>query len=126
MISIRPWTLADAAFVISVRNRPDLMEWFRQSKPILLSEQKIYMLSHPDYHGYIILEDGEPVGVIANHKEELCIAAPFKYHALALPLLENEEKPKRLYGDVLYGNPMLQTYLDSGFKIKSIRIEKCL
>lgn len=124
MITIRPWTLDDAEFVVSVRNRPELMRWFRQSRELTVGEQLAFMLSHPDYHGYIILENGARVGVVANHKEELCIAAPFQYHTEAIKLLEIAEEPKRLYGDVLYGNPMLDTYLAAGFKIKSIRIEK--
>jgi len=127
MLSLRPWRLSDAKFIISIRNKSELKKWFRQDHNLTLKEQINFMVTNYGvYRGYIILADTKSVGVIANHKNELCIAAPFKYHAEAIRLLEYIEKPQRLFGDVLFGNPMLNTYLKAGFKIKSVRIEKCL
>lgn len=126
MLSIRPWKLSDAAFVCYTRNNPELMQWFRQDKPITLEQQKKFMASHPLYEGYIIEANKKAVGVIALHyhevsSPELCIAAPLKYHASAIKTLIKQVKPLSLYGEVFALNPALPVYLNLGFKVGGVR-----
>lgn len=124
MLSLRPWELADAWFVCKLRNDPELNKWFRQEHDIKLEEQILFMTHSPNYHGYILIEDNTPVGVFALNKEELCIASPIGYHEFGLRLLEKAERPKRMWGEVFYGNPALSIYLENGFKSKQHRLNR--
>lgn len=120
-LKLRPWKESDAAFVCYVRNNPELMQWFRQNKPITLQQQKLYMRSNLLYCGYILEDGGVPVGVFALHKHvhtlpELCIAAPLKYHNKGLSLLLKEEPfSSDIHAEVMIDNPALLTYLNMGF-----------
>lgn len=125
-VTLRPWRIEDAPFIARTRNRPELRQYFRQNHDITAKEQREYMVSHPAYHGYIILDRNEPVGVCGIHYHgkigELCIAAPLQYHESAIPLMEQNEGYPPLEQDVFAKNPTLGLYIHKlGFKVKSVR-----
>ena len=124
-VTLRPWRVEDALFIATTRNRPELKQWFRQEHDITVIEQREYMRSHPQYHGHIILDCNEPVGVCGiNYHDrvgELCIAAPIVYHEAAIPLLEQNEGYPPLEQDVFAKNPTLGLYLHKlGFKVRGV------
>ena len=65
MITMRPWTIEDAWFVVKLRNNPELKQWFRQERDITLDEQILFMTHSPNYRGYMLIEDNKAVGVFA-------------------------------------------------------------
>lgn len=125
-VTLRPWRIEDASFVARTRNRPELRQWFRQEHDINAQEQRNYMLLNPQYHGHIILNRNEPVGVCGVHFHgklgELCIAAPIEYHEQAIPLLEQNEGYPPLEQDVFAKNPTLGLYIHKlGFKVQGVK-----
>lgn len=125
-VTLRPWRVEDALFIARTRNRPELKQWFRQDHDITVQEQREYMRTNPQYHGHIILDCNEPVGVCGVNYHgrigELCIAAPFDYHELAIPLLEQNEGYPPLEQDVFAKNPTLGLYIHKlGFKVRGVR-----
>lgn len=65
-VTIRPWQIDDAEFVIKVRNNPELQRWFRQDFELTLEAQKQFMLDFGfKYRGYIVEADGVPCGLVA-------------------------------------------------------------
>lgn len=121
-VSLRPWSIKDAEFVVQLRNKPELMRWFRQDRALTVAEQIHFMKTRPHYEAYIVEYEGKPIGVIAQEYYELSIVAPFEYHVDAIRLLEQVNKPRMLYGEVFVQNPMLGTYLtDCGFKAVHVK-----
>lgn len=124
-VTLRPWRVEDASFIARTRNRPELRQWFRQDRDLTAQEQRNYMLMNPQYHGHIILDRDNPVGVCGIHFHgtigELCIAAPFQYHEVAIPLLEQNEGYPQLEQDVFVKNPTLGLYLYKlGYKARGV------
>lgn len=144
LVNIRPWRTGDAEFVISVRNHPDLMKWFKQDEPLTLMQQEHFMRGvapEKNYLGYIIeLSNCIPIGVCSLvldvNKNYVAEAAEFGiallpeyqghgYAKEAMKLLCDlafmQYKVKTVYSDVFVTNTALPFYLfKCGFKATGV------
>ncbi len=123
-MKLRPWDLNDAVFVCYLRNGP-LRRWFRQEQPIDLDQQREFMRTHLDYHGYIFSEK-HPLGVIALYYHqfklpELSYVGDVKYFKEAFQLLLAKEQPELIEAPMFAENPLLKTLLDCGFKVNGVK-----
>jgi RimJ/RimL family protein N-acetyltransferase len=128
-VSIRPWTIKDAAFCCYVRNHPDLMRWFRQNKKIELEEQKDFItkdLANREYNGNVILANNKPVGLCGvKTSQEFTIAVLPEWQkkgiaTKAMQLLIKQHP--QIWSEVFVGNPALEWYVAKlGFRITGVR-----
>lgn len=125
-VSIRPWQVSDAPFVLSVRNHPDLMRWFRQDEPITLDNQIKFIENDLTYNGQIIEADGIPVGVcnVKTSKEfGIAVLPQFQglgYAKAAMKMLSDANP--YTWSEVFVKNPALGFYLSKcGFKATSVK-----
>jgi hypothetical protein len=119
-ITLRPWQLKDARFIISLRNRPELMKWFRQSEPITLPNQLKFMksLDGQNYNGKIIYLNGKKIGVGAvKTTGELALVLPTKYRLQRRDIIRAlvADHPV-VWGDVFEGYDISWDLTMCGFK----------
>ncbi len=132
-MKLRPWTETDASFVCYMRNDPALMKWFRQDKKLTLAHQKNFIRVTPDYHGYILEDEGKPVAIIACHytednwgmvdtycTPELCYVGEIKHFKQALRMVVRKEKIDKMTAPVFAKNPLLIELLKNGFKVQQV------
>lgn len=129
-IKLRPWTLGDVEFSLSVRNHPDLMKYFRQDEPISIEDQKAFIREdlspYGYYNGLIIEADGVPVGLcgVKNTNEFTLGLLPEYQHkgiaTRAMNILIHQFSP--IWSEVFVGNPALEWFISKlGFKIVAVK-----
>jgi hypothetical protein len=130
MLTLRPWRLSDASFIVELRNRPELMKWFRQEKPLTHREQLSFMLSPKGvlYQGRIILLNKRRIGVGAiKIGGELCLVLPKEYNLfrsdIIRKLIKKDSCGYPVWGDVFIGNPIANDLRDLGFTPQWVRFE---
>jgi hypothetical protein len=97
-----------------MRNNPELMKWFRQTRPLDLEDQKIFIKHDKHYNGEIIELNGKPIGVLAiKHSGELAVVLE-EVNYIYLPELLNG---KKAWGEMFIGNPILKYLLNAGFEV---------
>ncbi len=120
---LRQWCEQDAVFVCYLRNKPELMKWFRQDKKIGLESQKKFMKTHLDYRGYVVEEFNKPVAVIALNYQtipELCWVGEARYFMDAYKKLVAKEDPDLVEAPLFAKNPLLKELLKSGFVVNKV------
>lgn len=123
-VTIRPWTLEDAEFLVKVRNTQDIQRWFRQDRDLTVDEQRQFMKTTKTYHGFIVEAAGKPVGFTAlvEHSNGLefsiGILPEHQKQGIAsvamTQLLEHGFKKmgaKLIFSDVFVKNPALTFYI---------------
>lgn len=122
-LSLRPWKLSDAEFIVNLRNKPEVMQWFRQDYPLTLDGQTRFMESEKgfNYRGQIIVLNGKPIGIFGNPNGELCLVLEDKYHYLVPEILKNK---KALWSDGFIDNPLLYILFSIGFRIRKVEPRK--
>ena len=141
-ITSRVWRLTDAEFIVSVRNTPELQQWFKQDSNLTISEQREFMaLIAPDisYYGFIVEVNDKPIGFTSlilhdNKSAEMGIGILPKYQGKGFTLEAvrqivsiafNEFQCKRVFGDVFVTNPALSFYLHKcGFRATHVQERK--
>lgn len=138
MITIRPWNILDAEFMLKCRNNKALMRWYRQDKKLTLKWQREFIKTGSILHQYncYIVEYGigKPVGFVAyshilNDTAEFSIGILPKYQGkgyakAAMESLESLVRSKNLrglYSEVFVDNPALGFYLKLGYKITNVK-----
>lgn len=124
---LRPWKVSDAKFVLSLRNNPDYMKYYRQDKPISLKEEIEFIKKSKEnnYNAYILMDGNKRLGIFGLHGSELCIVAPLKYHEIGLQILKAMNPNTMIFGDIFTYNPALKIYLNNGFEVYEVKEKYC-
>lgn len=128
-VTLRPWTQADAEFVVKVRNIPELMRWFRQDEPLTVEGQRAFMNSFNGqiYNGQIIEADGQPVGIcsinIASREFGIAVLPEWQKKGIATEaMLKLLDSAPYAHSEVFVDNPALSWYLHKlGFKATGVK-----
>ena len=129
-IILRPWTLEDIDFSLSVRNHPDLMKWFRQNNKITYDQQKEFIKRDlglcGTYNGMIIEVGKYRVGIcgVKDTREfSIGILPEYQHKGIASEVMNQlYMKCGRMWSEVFVGNPALEFFISKcGFKIKSVK-----
>lgn len=129
-VHLRPWTLEDAEFCLQVRNHPNLMQYFRQDKPLTLQEQLTFIsfdtAPQGSYNGRIIEYYGKPVGLcgIKNTSEfTLGILPEYQHKGIATKAMQEMIRGwAGIWSEVFVGNPALEWFIGKlGFKVWSVK-----
>ena len=134
-VYLRPWEVGDTSFSLKVRNHPELMKWFRQDAPIKTAAQRAFIKqSKPDYYGYVIEADKQPVGLCAvttSGEFSIAILPLWQRKGIAYKAMQILEAIARVYdkgmlwSEVFVTNPALSFYLHKcGFKAVSVQERK--
>jgi hypothetical protein len=78
-----------------------------------------------NYDAYILCNENRRYGVFALHGSELCIAAPLKYHAIGLQILQAMNPTTMIFAEVFSFNPALKVYLDNDFHVNGVKEKYC-
>jgi RimJ/RimL family protein N-acetyltransferase len=128
-VIIRPWTIRDVDFSLTVRNNPELMKWFRQSKPIHYEDQTRFIAydisDNGDYNGRIIESDGIPVGMCGvkdSGEFTIAVLPEFHHKGIARAAMLGMISQGRIWSEVFVGNPALEWFIKNfDFKIVNVK-----
>ncbi len=129
-VTLRPWTVQDVDFSLSVRNDKECMRWFRQSSFLTKDGQVEFIKEdlgdYGTYNGHIIEADGEPVGLCGvKTTGEFTIALPPEHQGKdiatkAMQLLIDQHEA--IWSEVFVGNPALEWFISKlGFRVVGVK-----
>jgi RimJ/RimL family protein N-acetyltransferase len=131
-VRLRPWTLEDAEFCIYVRNKPELMRYFRQDKPLYIEDQLEFIKEdtgpYGTYNGRIVEYRGKPVGLCGvkdTGEFTLGILPQYQHKGIATKVMQQMIQEHKgsggIWSEVFVGNPALEWFIGKlGFKVYGV------
>ena len=126
---LRPLDYSDLEWLMVERNRPRVMQWFRQSVPLTMEDQRKWFRTLYDKDRYFMIHKDEiTLGYCALYKvDEYHKNAEFSIFTIGgnaglfamkelLSYGFNEMGLNRIYSDVIKGNRALEFYSKLGFR----------